>query len=366
MADKWSLWFCRRWAVKLPAVAWAVIRFRRKAVATPESESFVRTFARGLLVIEVLGQTHGGQSLAEVAEKARLPRTAVRRFLLTLIDMGFVRTDGKRYRLTPRVLRIGLSYLSSLPYWRDAQLALEELRARIDQSCALSVLDGEDLVYVLRQHAKRILPMSPSLGSRLPAHAVSMGRVLLAGLSDAELDAYLAGATFKRLAPAPIPPSPRHPRARRAAATGALARARARICLGPRAPRRVDLRSCGPRSGPRRTDRCGDECQSGHRRVHRGRGRGPISRRASGCRIALARKQPMILGSTAVRMAHAGQPTPGWPGRAHYALSASARAGDAQHHRIMRADPARAVRSRPTVAPCAAVRSRSARSAWRR
>jgi len=173
-------------------------------VATPESESFVRTFARGLLVIEVLGQTHGGQSLAEVAEKARLPRTAVRRFLLTLIDMGFVRTDGKRYRLTPRVLRIGLSYLSSLPYWRDAQLALEELRARIDQSCALSVLDGEDLVYVLRQHAKRILPMSPSLGSRLPAHAVSMGRVLLAGLSDAELDAYLAGATFKRLTRATI------------------------------------------------------------------------------------------------------------------------------------------------------------------
>jgi len=163
-------------------------------MATPESESFVRTFARGLKVIEVLGQVPGGQTLAEVADAVALPRTAVRRFLLTLIDLSFVRTDGKRYWLTPRVLRLGLSYLSTLPYWRDAQPTLEELCTRVGQSCALSVLDGEELVYVQRQHAKRILPMSPSLGSRLPAHAVSMGRVLLAGLSDEDLDAYLRTA----------------------------------------------------------------------------------------------------------------------------------------------------------------------------
>ncbi|TFZ04481.1 IclR family transcriptional regulator domain-containing protein [Ramlibacter rhizophilus] len=173
-------------------------------MATPESESFVRTFARGLKVIEALGLATGGQTLAQVAEAVDLPRTAVRRFLLTLCDMGFVRTDGKRYWLTPRVLRLGLSYLNSLPYWRDAQPALEELCARIHQSCALSVLDGEDLVYVQRQHAKRILPMSPSLGSRLPAHAVSMGRVLLAGLTDEELDAYLRNATLTRLTSATL------------------------------------------------------------------------------------------------------------------------------------------------------------------
>ncbi|MBX3609993.1 MAG: helix-turn-helix domain-containing protein [Hydrogenophaga sp.] len=167
-------------------------------MATPESESFVRTFARGLKVIEVLGRGPGGMTLAEVAEGVELPRTAVRRFLLTLIDLSFVRTDGKRYWLTPRVLRLGLSYLSTLPYWRDAQPTLEELCARAQQSCALSVLDGEELVYVHRQHAKRILPMSPTLGSRLPAHAVSMGRVLLAGLSDEELDRYLRIAKLTR------------------------------------------------------------------------------------------------------------------------------------------------------------------------
>ena len=173
-------------------------------MATPESEAFVRTFARGLKVIEVLGQAPGGQTLAQVAEAVELPRTAVRRFLLTLIELAFVRSDGKRYWLTPRVLRPGLSYLSSLPYWRDAQLALEELCARVQQSCALSVLDGEEIVYVQRQHAKRILPMSPSLGSRLPAHAVSMGRVLLAGLADDELEGYLTRAALTRLTSATV------------------------------------------------------------------------------------------------------------------------------------------------------------------
>lgn len=168
-------------------------------MSTPDSESFVRTFARGLTVIEVLGRHPGGLTLAEVAEGVALPRTAVRRFLLTLIELSFVRTDDKRYWLTPRVLRLGLSYLATLPYWREAQPALEELCSRVHQSCALSVLDGEELVYVQRQHAKRILPMSPTLGSRLPAHAVSMGRVLLAGLPDEELENYLVHAELAAL-----------------------------------------------------------------------------------------------------------------------------------------------------------------------
>lgn len=173
-------------------------------MATPESESFVRTFARGLKVIEVMGQGSSRQTLGEIAEAVELPRTAVRRFLMTLVDLSFVRTDGKHYWLTPRVLRLGLSYLSTLPYWRQAQPTLEELCARARQSCALSVLDGEDLVYVQRQHAKRILPMSPTLGSRLPAHAVSMGRMLLAGLPDEELDEYLRTATLKPLTSATV------------------------------------------------------------------------------------------------------------------------------------------------------------------
>jgi IclR family pca regulon transcriptional regulator len=173
-------------------------------MATPESESFLRTFARGLAVIEVMGRDATHQTLGEIAEGVALPRTAVRRFLLTLIELGFVQADSKRYWLTPRVLRLGLSYLATLPYWRQAQPTLEELCARIKQSCALSVLDGTDIVYIQRQHAKRILSMSPSLGSRLPAHVVSMGRMLLAGLPHEELDRYLSEATFQRFTNATI------------------------------------------------------------------------------------------------------------------------------------------------------------------
>jgi IclR family pca regulon transcriptional regulator len=166
-------------------------------MATPESEAFVRTFARGLKVIEVMGQATGSQTIADVAQASGLPRTAVRRFLMTLSDLDFVRTDGKRYWLTPKVLRLGLSYVYTLPFWRTAQIVLEELCANLEQSCAVSVLDEEDIVYVARVHARRILSMSPVLGSRLPAHAVSMGRVLLSGLDDTALKAYLATAKLK-------------------------------------------------------------------------------------------------------------------------------------------------------------------------
>lgn len=168
-------------------------------MATPDSEAFVRTFARGLKVIEVMGQSTDRQTIADVAEASGLARTAARRFLMTLNELGFVNTDGKHFWLTPKVLRLGLSYLYTLPYWRHAQVALEELGARIGESCAISVLDGEDIVYVQRLHTRRILPMSPSLGSRLPAHVVSMGRVLLSGLTEVELDDYLARVVLKKL-----------------------------------------------------------------------------------------------------------------------------------------------------------------------
>lgn len=163
-------------------------------MATPESEAYVRTFVRGLKVIEVLGLPPGRHTIGQLAAETGLPRTAIRRFLSTLMDIGMVESGGKLFWLTPGVLKLGLSFLSTLPYWREAQLALEELCAHIQQSCALSVLDGNEIVYLQRQHAKRILPMSPSLGTRMPAYAVSMGRVLLAGLPDDRLEAVLGNA----------------------------------------------------------------------------------------------------------------------------------------------------------------------------
>jgi len=173
-------------------------------MATPESETFVHTFARGLKVIEVMGQGAPRQTIADVAEAAALPRTVVRRFLMTLTELKFTQTDGKHYWLTPKILRLGLSYFYTLPYWRQAQLALEELCADVGQSCAISVLDSDEIVYIARMHTRRILPMSPSLGSRLPAHLVSMGRVLLAGMDDAALNVYLDKAILKKMTAATI------------------------------------------------------------------------------------------------------------------------------------------------------------------
>ncbi|HMS05779.1 MAG TPA: IclR family transcriptional regulator C-terminal domain-containing protein [Burkholderiaceae bacterium] len=170
-------------------------------MATPESESFVRTFARGLRVIEVMGQSTGRHTIAQLSEACGLPRTVVRRLLLTLIELGFVKTDEKDYWLTPKVLRLGMTYLYTLPFWRQSQQVLEELGTRVQQSCAVSVLDDGEIVYIQRFHTKRILAFSPSTGSRLPAYAVSMGRVLLSGLPPAQLDEYLAGTVFAPLTP---------------------------------------------------------------------------------------------------------------------------------------------------------------------
>ncbi len=168
-------------------------------MANSESESFVRTFARGLRVIEVMGQSTGRQNIAQVSEAAELPRTVVRRLLLTLTELGFVKTDDKNYWLTPKVLRLGMTYLYTLPFWRRSQVELEELGTQTKQSCAISVLDGDDIVYIQRFHSKRILSISPAIGTRLPAHAVSMGRILLASLPDDQLHAYLGKLELRPL-----------------------------------------------------------------------------------------------------------------------------------------------------------------------
>jgi len=166
-----------------------------------ESELYVRAFARGLSVIEVMGDGDGRHSIGAIAARAGLPRSVVRRLLMTLVDTGYARSDGKAFWLTPRVLRLGLSYLYALPFWKQAQRTLEELRQEVGESCSMAVLDGEEIVYVLRIPSRRILAMNLSVGSRLPAHAVSLGRVLLAGLEDAALAQYLKTATLRPYTP---------------------------------------------------------------------------------------------------------------------------------------------------------------------
>lgn len=156
-----------------------------------DPQSFIRSLGRGLTVIEALGKTPGRHTLAELAKVSHLNRAVARRILLTLIELGYCTVDGRYYQLTPRTLSLGLSFARGLPFWGHAQQALEDVRAQIGESCALAVLDVPDIVYLIRLPAKRILPTTLSIGSRLPAHAVSLGRVMLANLDDAKLHSYL-------------------------------------------------------------------------------------------------------------------------------------------------------------------------------
>jgi IclR family pca regulon transcriptional regulator len=166
---------------------------------TERESYFVQSLERGLAVIRAFGEERPELTLSEVAQETGLTRAAARRFLLTLADLGYVRADGRRFALSPRVLELGYAYLSSLSLPEIAEPHLERLSAEVRESSSVSVLDGDDIVYVARVPTSRIMRVAISVGTRFPAHATSMGRVQLAALPEAELDAYFARVELRRL-----------------------------------------------------------------------------------------------------------------------------------------------------------------------
>ncbi|MGD9536608.1 MAG: IclR family transcriptional regulator [Alphaproteobacteria bacterium] len=162
---------------------------------------YVLSLERGLEVIQSFGRDAERMTLSEVARRTGLSRAASRRFLLTLTELGYVAFDGKRFSLTPRVLGLGYAYLASHTVVEVAQPILERVSERLHESCSLSVLDGAEIVYVARAPTKRIMSVTISIGTRLPAHATSMGQVLLAALAQEKLDAYLAATERKPYTP---------------------------------------------------------------------------------------------------------------------------------------------------------------------
>jgi IclR family pca regulon transcriptional regulator len=160
---------------------------------------FVQSLARGLAVIRAFDAEYPELSLSDVARRADLTRAAARRFLHTLTALGYVRTDGRLFALTPRVLELGFSYLSSLSLPEIVQPHLERLSQEVGESVSAAVLDGTDIVYVARVPTRRIMSVRITIGTRFPAYVTSMGRVLLAGLPDAERDALLAASAREHL-----------------------------------------------------------------------------------------------------------------------------------------------------------------------
>jgi IclR family pca regulon transcriptional regulator len=171
-----------------------------------DSPDFVVSLARGLDIIKAFAVSEPGpdlptnmrpadaMTLSEVAEKTGLARAVVRRFLYTLVELGYVITDGKYFRLTAKILDLGFAYLSSFSLPKIAERFLEEVTLETMESSSASVLDGHDIVYVARVQTRRIMSVSLGIGSRLPAFCTSMGRVLLAHLPAELLDQYFKTA----------------------------------------------------------------------------------------------------------------------------------------------------------------------------
>ncbi len=153
---------------------------------------FVEALARGLDVMACFDADHRTMSLTEVAAAAGLARPTARRLLLTLEELGFVRYTAAGFELTPRVLRLGMAYVSALGLWDIARPHLEALVAATGESSSMAQLDGSDIVYVARVSVPKLIALRVEIGTRFPAAQTSQGKVLLAALSPAELEATLA------------------------------------------------------------------------------------------------------------------------------------------------------------------------------
>jgi IclR family pca regulon transcriptional regulator len=170
-----------------------------EAAVARRSSDFVQSLDRGLAVIRAFGPEHPRLTLSDMARATGLTRAAARRFLLTLVELGYVHSDGRHFSLRPRVLELGYAYLSSLSLTDVASPHMERLVATLGESSSVSVLDGDDIVYVVRMPSRRIMNAVIAVGTRFPAYATSMGRVLLAALPPAELERYLAGVRLEPL-----------------------------------------------------------------------------------------------------------------------------------------------------------------------
>ena len=169
--------------------------------AFEQGPDYVQSLARGLRVLSVFGHDMASPTLSEIAESSGLSRAAARRSLLTLQHLGYVGSRGRNFFLTPRVLELGYGYLSSLDLGELAQQAMEQLSQRVQESCSMAVLDGHDVVYVVRVPVRRIMRIALGVGARLPAFTASLGRVILADLDKVELDNWIEGLEFHAYTP---------------------------------------------------------------------------------------------------------------------------------------------------------------------
>jgi IclR family transcriptional regulator, pca regulon regulatory protein len=159
---------------------------------------FVHALERGLAVIRAFGFNRVKLTVTEVAEATGLTRATARRFLHTLVQLGYVHNEGREFSLRPRILELGYAYLSGFSLNEVAQPFMQELAAKVQESTSVAVLDGDDIVYVAHAAPKRVMTINVPIGGRDPAYCTALGRALLAARPDEEIDTYL-----RQLEPSP-------------------------------------------------------------------------------------------------------------------------------------------------------------------
>lgn len=162
---------------------------------------FIEALARGLDVVRVFRPGQPRMTLSEVAAEAGLARPTARRILLTLRELGYVRSDDEGFSLTPRVLELGMAYIGSHNLWQLAEPHLRQLVAHTQESCSIAQLDGSDIVYVARVAVPKLVTLAVTIGTRFPAAQTSLGKVLLAALEPDELDRALATPSRSGITP---------------------------------------------------------------------------------------------------------------------------------------------------------------------
>lgn len=162
-------------------------------VKNESNRSHVRALARGLDTLKALGTVTEGATLSDIAAIVDLDRATTRRFLLTLCDLGYVRQSKKRFYMAPKVLELGYAYFSTMSKWEAIQPILNEFCDRTLGTISIGVQDGDEVIYVARAQSNRsVYAINVTVGSRFPIYSSSIGRIILAGRSDADLRHYLS------------------------------------------------------------------------------------------------------------------------------------------------------------------------------
>lgn len=172
-----------------------------KRQARNAGPDFLEALARGIGILSAFNAEKRQMSLSDVARATDLPRATVRRSLYTLEQLGYLESDGKLFRLTPRILRLAGAYLGSAGHAAALQEACDALCRQLDEACSAAVLDGDAAVMVAHASPPRFMSSAPGVGFRVPTFCSALGRVLIAGLDEPSRAAYLDA-----LAPQPLTP----------------------------------------------------------------------------------------------------------------------------------------------------------------